>query len=235
VSHWYVCRAKWVNSPCENRLYYCHQVLWPQTSFSATYPPRGLLKLGRRATGSSSWRAQYPSLRVHWYARASCSTYISTTPCSHQSDMHRSFRYSCSGLPLLNLDLGFSAFLQSGPLLDVIAKMLRGASNARGPLGPANGSGLSQLSPENIHTIKKVLRGAKVSIHEPQAENSSMLPIGRAPVCIPYYLSPQHLLPTSHSSYRAETELRISRSALPTITRSITPPSSPSQGCRAFK
>ncbi|OCF39530.1 hypothetical protein I317_06689 [Kwoniella heveanensis CBS 569] len=82
----------------------------------------------------------------------------------------QSFRYSSSGLPLLNLDIGFSAFLSDGPALDIIAKILQKGA----PRGPPHGTGsysgpqqreLSQLNPAEIALVKKVLRGAKFTVN----------------------------------------------------------------------
>lgn len=92
-----------------------------------------------------------------WSARAS----FSELGLWRQILTPRSFRYSNSGLPLLNLDLGFSAFLQSGPALHVVAQILgSGAGGMRG--GPAPPS-LDQLDERQISILKKKLRGARVS------------------------------------------------------------------------
>jgi eukaryotic translation initiation factor 2C len=83
-----------------------------------------------------------------------------------------SFRCSNSGFPLLNLDIGFSAFLASGPALEVIAKILgRDRGGGVGPqFGPSGGytggpnrQDINELSPTEIGIIKNKLRGAKVS------------------------------------------------------------------------
>lgn len=88
------------------------------------------------------------------------------------ADRPRSFRCSNSGLPLLNLDIGFSAFLASGPALEVVAKILGrdrggGAGPRSGPWGRYTGGpnrqDISELSPGEIGIIKNKLRGAKVS------------------------------------------------------------------------
>ncbi|WRT64136.1 uncharacterized protein IL334_001065 [Kwoniella shivajii] len=82
----------------------------------------------------------------------------------------QSFRYSNSGLPMLNLDLGFSAFLADGPALEVIAKILdksntRGRGGGGGFGGPARQAGdISHLDPIETQTIKKILRGAKFTV-----------------------------------------------------------------------
>ncbi|WVQ97314.1 hypothetical protein IAU59_004425 [Kwoniella sp. CBS 9459] len=89
----------------------------------------------------------------------------------------QSFRYSSSGLPLLNLDIGFSAFLADGPALDIIGKILQKGGpkgSNRGPgayAGPQQGE-LSQLNEFEIHLVKKVLRGAKFVVTH---RNSSRL------------------------------------------------------------
>lgn len=74
----------------------------------------------------------------------------------------RSFRYSNSGLPLINLDLGFSAFLSSGPALEVVARILgTGPGGMRGgPGGPA--MSFDFLNDQQISILKRKLRGAKV-------------------------------------------------------------------------
>lgn len=100
---------------------------------------------------------------------------------------NRSFRHSSSGLPLLNIDLAFSAFLAPGPALEVLAKML---AHGRGPPGRGGGAaevansggglntmgrsgyGSDQRGPPEIHFlekgqidyIKRKLRGVKVSV-----------------------------------------------------------------------
>jgi eukaryotic translation initiation factor 2C len=87
----------------------------------------------------------------------------------------RSFRYSNCGLPLLNIDVGFSAFMSSGPAIDVIVKMIGarggpgggrgGYAGGRGGAGGGGQSGrdLHELSPEQIRLVKNKLRGMKVS------------------------------------------------------------------------
>lgn len=82
----------------------------------------------------------------------------------------RSFRYSSSGLPLLNIDIGFSAFLATGPAIEVITKILgRGGPPRRGGFrgGPpppvAAPAIIHALEPREISIIKNKLRGAKVS------------------------------------------------------------------------
>lgn len=65
-------------------------------------------------------------------------------------------------MPLINIDLGFSAFLQPGPGIDVVNKILSfGPVGARGG-GPQNRD-LDQLDQRQIAILKKKLRGAKVS------------------------------------------------------------------------
>lgn len=110
-------------------------------------------------------------------ARDLCSEFISIRP-THD----RSFRHSSSGLPLLNIDVAFSAFLGTGPALEVIAKILdRGGSGGR---GRGHGSQFNQgrggyqgglqnyrqdgppiveLTEREITIIKHKLRGAKVN------------------------------------------------------------------------
>lgn len=75
---------------------------------------------------------------------------------------NRSFRYSNSAVPLINIDLGFSAFLQPGPAVEVINKILSfGPVGARG--GGPQARELDQLDQRQIAILKKKLRGAKVS------------------------------------------------------------------------
>ena len=78
----------------------------------------------------------------------------------------RSFRYSSCGLPVLNLDVGYSAFLASGPAVDVIAKII-GMPAVRGRGGYMGGSQpkreLTEMSERDIARAKSKLRGAKVS------------------------------------------------------------------------
>ena len=65
-------------------------------------------------------------------------------------------------MPLINIDLGFSAFLQPGPAVDVINKILSfGPVGARG--GGPQARELDQLDQRQIAILKKKLRGAKVS------------------------------------------------------------------------
>jgi eukaryotic translation initiation factor 2C len=90
----------------------------------------------------------------------------------------RSFRYSNCGLPLLNIDVGFSAFMSSGPAIDVIAKMIGGRGGPGGGRGGygggrggfsggggQSGADLQELTAEQIRLIKNKLRGMKVSFH----------------------------------------------------------------------
>ncbi|WVR05874.1 hypothetical protein IAU60_002900 [Kwoniella sp. DSM 27419] len=84
----------------------------------------------------------------------------------------QSFRYSNSGLPLLNVDIGLSAFLADGPALEVIGKIIQrgrtsgtGGRAGRGGFARAlhtPGSEISELTPFEIHLVKKMLRGVKV-------------------------------------------------------------------------
>ena len=78
----------------------------------------------------------------------------------------RSFRYSSCGLPVLNLDVGYSAFLASGPAIDVIAKII-GMPAARGRGGYTGGiqpkRELTEMNERDIARAKSKLRGAKVS------------------------------------------------------------------------
>jgi eukaryotic translation initiation factor 2C len=77
----------------------------------------------------------------------------------------RSFRYSSCGLPVLNLDVGYSAFLASGPAVDVIAKII-GMPAARGRGGYMGGiqpkRELTEMNERDIARAKSKLRGAKV-------------------------------------------------------------------------
>lgn len=80
----------------------------------------------------------------------------------------RSFRYSNSGLPLLNLDVCYSAFLASGPAIEVIAKIIGpGIQGARARGGYMGGiqenQSLMQMTERDIAVAKSKLRGAKVS------------------------------------------------------------------------
>ena len=96
--------------------------------------------------------------------------------------MLRSFRHSSSGLPLLNIDVAFSAFLGTGPALEVIAKILDKEGNSdRGGRGRGsfvgqggrggyyggvqnhNGPTIVELTEREIGIIKHKLRGVKVS------------------------------------------------------------------------
>ncbi|RSH92939.1 hypothetical protein EHS25_008385 [Saitozyma podzolica] len=81
----------------------------------------------------------------------------------------QSFRCSNSGFPLLNLDIGFSAFLASGPALEVIAKIL---GRDRG------GGDINELSPTEIGIIKNKLRGAKFTVtHRPSTRLHTIMSI----------------------------------------------------------
>ena len=94
----------------------------------------------------------------------------------------RSFRHSSSGLPLLNIDLAASAFLATGPALEVLAKILEKSGNSG--RGRGRGSDLSsrraggylggvqnrshddsimELTEREVTIIKHKLRGVKVS------------------------------------------------------------------------
>lgn len=82
----------------------------------------------------------------------------------------RSFRHSSSGLPLLNLNTAFSAFLASGPAPEVFVKIL-----GRGQGGPPGGyhggiqraPELNFMEPREISIVKHAIRGAKVSQFTP--------------------------------------------------------------------
>ncbi|WWC86242.1 uncharacterized protein L201_001115 [Kwoniella dendrophila CBS 6074] len=85
----------------------------------------------------------------------------------------QSFRYSNSGLPMLNLDVGFSAFLADGPALEVIPKILnrgglrgRGGRGGRGSFGgpPGQFHDISELTEYEIATVKKTIRGMKFTV-----------------------------------------------------------------------
>ena len=70
---------------------------------------------------------------------------------------------------MLNLDVGYSAFLASGPAIDVIAKIIgpgKGAPGSRGGGylgGVPQGNDLYQMSERDVAIAKSKLRGAKVS------------------------------------------------------------------------
>jgi eukaryotic translation initiation factor 2C len=89
---------------------------------------------------------------------------VSSSECfvQHDSDS-RSFRYSNSGLPLINIDLDFSAFVSSGPALEVVNRILgSGPGGMRGgPVG--HPGGFDELNEGQIAILKRKLRGAKVS------------------------------------------------------------------------
>ncbi|WVQ85375.1 hypothetical protein IAT38_007540 [Cryptococcus sp. DSM 104549] len=85
----------------------------------------------------------------------------------------QSFCYSNSGLPMLNLDIAFSAFLSAGPALEVLAKVLnRGGGGGRGRGGPPMRGGgpgqgereMTEFSDWETHIVKNVLRGAKFTV-----------------------------------------------------------------------
>nr|XP_018267308.1 uncharacterized protein I303_01293 [Kwoniella dejecticola CBS 10117]OBR89466.1 hypothetical protein I303_01293 [Kwoniella dejecticola CBS 10117] len=82
----------------------------------------------------------------------------------------QSVRYTSSGLPLLNLYIGFSAFLSDGPALEVIAKILTqsGARGGRGRDGYQGTSSqnrdLSQMSDIEISLVKRTIRGTKFKV-----------------------------------------------------------------------
>jgi eukaryotic translation initiation factor 2C len=83
-----------------------------------------------------------------------------------RSTNSRSFRYSSCGLPVLNLDVGYSAFLASGPAIDVIAKIIgmpavRGRGGYLGGIQPKRE--LFEMNERDIARAKSKLRGAKVS------------------------------------------------------------------------
>ncbi|WWD17893.1 hypothetical protein CI109_102338 [Kwoniella shandongensis] len=95
----------------------------------------------------------------------------------------QSFRYSSSGLPLLNLDVGYSAFLSAGPALEVIGKILNrgggGRGRGRGGLeGPPGVHDVSELSSDEVSKIKKILRGAKFTVmHRSSARLHTILSV----------------------------------------------------------
>lgn len=77
-------------------------------------------------------------------------------------------------MPLINIDLGFSAFLQPGPAVEVINKILSfGPVGARG--GGPQARELDQLDQRQIAILKKKLRGAKVSAAWP-VTNVTLMP-----------------------------------------------------------
>jgi hypothetical protein len=110
------------------------------------------------------------SLKAVSYAKGSCSTFsYLQVQISTADNLLRSFRYSNCGKPLLNLDVGFSAFLAAGPALEVIAKILqRTNGGTRGGRGGYLGGiqrpmEISELNEREIVMVKNKLRGAKVS------------------------------------------------------------------------
>ncbi|EIW72602.1 hypothetical protein TREMEDRAFT_12051, partial [Tremella mesenterica DSM 1558] len=85
----------------------------------------------------------------------------------------QSFCYSSSGRPLLNLDIGFSAFLDSGPLLQLLPKLIgRGMGGERGRNPPPGGyyggvqstPEITELNEMEIKRLKDTLRGAKFRV-----------------------------------------------------------------------
>ncbi|KAK8865920.1 hypothetical protein IAR55_001068 [Kwoniella newhampshirensis] len=96
----------------------------------------------------------------------------------------QSFRYSSSGLPLLNLDIGFSAFLATGPALEVIGKILTrgGPPRGRGGFGghPGGNREIDVLGEYDINIVKKILRGAKFTVmHRSSTRLHTILSITR--------------------------------------------------------
>jgi hypothetical protein len=128
-------------------------------------PLRSTLKLALLGTDSSRPKARYRSHTGQWYVKASCSK-CSSSITTWPSINIRSFRYSSCGLPVLNLDVGYSAFLASGPAIDVIAKII-GMPAARGRGGYMGGiqpkRELTEMNERDIARAKSKLRGAKVS------------------------------------------------------------------------
>ncbi|BEI91628.1 uncharacterized protein CcaverHIS019_0404480 [Cutaneotrichosporon cavernicola] len=97
----------------------------------------------------------------------------------------QSFRYSNSGFPLLNIDLGFSAFLMSGPCLDVVAKIL-GPGPARlrgGPRGhPQQTPVFHSLDQMQIAILKRKLRGARFTVtHRPSPRLHTVITVTSLP------------------------------------------------------
>jgi eukaryotic translation initiation factor 2C len=89
----------------------------------------------------------------------------------------QSFRYSNSGFPLLNIDLGFSAFLMSGPCLEVISNIL---DTNRGPQrGPAQPPMVPHsLDQQQVRLIKRKLRGARFTVtHRPSTRLHTVIAI----------------------------------------------------------
>ncbi|OCF55470.1 hypothetical protein L486_06954 [Kwoniella mangroviensis CBS 10435] len=82
----------------------------------------------------------------------------------------QSFRYSSSGLPMLNIDVGYSAFLADGPALEVIAKILdKSSSRGRGRGGfgggpPGQARVISELTALEIAIVKRTIRGMKFTV-----------------------------------------------------------------------
>ena len=66
-------------------------------------------------------------------------------------------------MPLLNLDMGFSAFIQPGPALEIIGKII-GKIIGQGRRGQdQRPHEVRELSPRDIAIVKNKIRGAKVS------------------------------------------------------------------------
>lgn len=131
------------------------------------------------------------SLTGLWYARASCSESqrdcSGSSICRLRADVFRSIRASGSGYPLLNLDIGFSAFLASGPAIEVISKMLSQRGGTRGGRGGFGGRGgnmggmqreiqISEMDQREIALVKNKLRGAKVSCSTDCVSQTADLP-----------------------------------------------------------
>ncbi|KAK4686283.1 eukaryotic translation initiation factor 2C, partial [Tremellales sp. Uapishka_1] len=94
----------------------------------------------------------------------------------------QSFRHSNSGLPLLNLDLGYSAFLAPGPALEVIGKILTRAAPKGGPRNaippPLHPKDLHELTPQDILILKSKLKGAKFTVtHRPSRRLHTILSV----------------------------------------------------------
>lgn len=147
---------------------------WLPMSSSATCRPRSTPKSAHQVIDGSLSKAPYLSRTERWYAKdlPSESAVIDRSFCQAEAeDPIRSFRYSNSGLPVLNLDVGYSAFLASGPAIEVIAKIIgsgkpggAGGGGRGGYMGGVQQRGeLYQMSERDVAIAKSKLRGAKVS------------------------------------------------------------------------
>ncbi|KAK1921573.1 eukaryotic translation initiation factor 2C 2 [Papiliotrema laurentii] len=87
----------------------------------------------------------------------------------------QSFRFTSSGLPAIQLDTAYSAFVQAGPLLNCIGAMLGdgggggrgGGRGGRGGRGGFSGGGrpdVQSISPVQLRKLNEVLRMAKFTV-----------------------------------------------------------------------